>query len=422
MAEYCVPYGTGESCFALPDALPADMIGPKKVPPAEDPVGAVKEALEHPLGLRWEKWAGAQSAAIAVNDKTRPVPHDALLPPLLERLEVLGIPRERIALFIANGTHAPMTPDEFPKVLPQEVLDRYRVISHDSDRREEMVHLGDTERGTPVWVNRQYHEADLRVVVGNIEPHQFVGFSGGVKSAVVGLGAREAIDKNHALLMDPASEMGRYHDNPAREDVEEAGQVIGIHLALNAIINTHSQIVKVLAGDPVAVMEAGVPISQEICMVEVPHLYDLVISSAGGYPKDINLYQSQKGLRHAARVVRTGGTLILVSACSEGSGSRSYEAWMVGVSSPEEALERFASEPFRVGPHKAYLIAQDMDLATVYLVSQMDAALVRRLLFRPAGSVQEALEEVLPALPAGARVAVMPKAASTVPRVTGTGA
>jgi len=145
-----------------------------------------------------------------------------------------------------------------------------------------------------------------------------------------------------------------------------------------------------------------------------------VVSSAGGYPKDINLYQSQKGLRHAARIVRTGGTLILVSACSEGSGSRSYEAWMEGISSPEEALERFAREPFRVGPHKAYLIAQDMARTTVYLVSQMEAALIRRFLFHPAGSVREVLEEVLPALPAGARVAVMPKAASTVPRVTGT--
>ncbi|MGQ9585603.1 MAG: nickel-dependent lactate racemase [Anaerolineae bacterium] len=422
MAKYCVPYGEEEACFTLPDSLPAAVIGPKKVPGAEDPIATVEGALASPLGFRWEDWAGARSAAVAVNDKTRPVPHEALLPPLLQRLEALGVPPARITLFIANGTHPPMTPDEFDKVLPPGVLGRYPVASHDSDRRGEMAYLGETRRGTPVWVSRRYREADLRVVVGNIEPHQFVGFSGGVKTAVIGLGARETIDRNHALMMDPASEIGRYHGNPTREEIEEAGRMVGVHLALNAIMNTHGQIVRALAGDPVAVMEAGVPISQDICMVQVPRPYDLVIASAGGYPKDINLYQAQKGLFHASRVVREGGALILVAACAEGSGSRSWEAWMEGVSSPGEALERFAREPFRVGPHKAYLIARDVARARVYLVSGMEAGQVRRLLFRPAESVQAALEEILPALPAGARVAILPKAASTVPRVAGGGA
>lgn len=419
MGEFCVPYGTGEVCFTLPDDLRVDLIQPREVPGAEDPVAVVEEALANPLGFRWEDWQGIQTISVAVNDKTRPVPHDVLLPPLLQRMEALGVAPEQITLFIANGTHAPMTPDEYPRVLPAEVLARYPVVSHDADRQEDMVHLGETRRGTPVWVNRRYQQADLRVVVGNIEPHQFEGFSGGVKSAVIGLGARETADTNHALLMDPASQMGRYRGNPAREDVEEAGQLIGIHLALNAIINNHLEVVHALAGDPVAVMEAGVPLSQELCMVEVPYPYDLVISSAGGYPKDINLYQSQKGLRHAAEVVREGGTIILVSACAEGSGSRSYEAFMEGISSVEEALERFAQQPFRVGPHKAYLIARDMSKAQVYLVSELDANLARRLLFRPAESVQSAVDAVLPSLSPQARVAIFPKAASTVPRLIG---
>ncbi|MBC7225277.1 MAG: nickel-dependent lactate racemase, partial [Anaerolineae bacterium] len=390
-----------------------------EVPGAVDPLRTVEEALAAPMAFRWEDWAGVRKVAVAVNDKTRPVPHDVLLPPLLRRLEGLGVPPERITLFIANGTHAPMTPDEYDKVLPPGVLGRYPVMSHDSDRMEDLLYLGETRRGTPVWVNRAYAEADLRVVVGNIEPHQFAGFSGGVKTVVVGLGARQGIDKNHALMMQPGAEMGRYQGNPLREDIEEAGERIGVHLALNAIINTHGEVVQVLAGAPRAVMEAGVPISQEICMLAVPQAYDLVISSAGGYPKDINLYQSQKGLRHAVQVVRDGGVLILVSACVEGTGSRSWEAFMEGITSVDEALERFAREPFRVGPHKAFLIAQDLRRATVYLVSELDPGLARRLLFRPAPSVQAALDEVLPSLPEGARVAILPKATSTVPRVLG---
>jgi nickel-dependent lactate racemase len=416
MAKFCVPYGTEEACFDLPNTLAVDVIAPKEVPGAPDPLRTVEEALAAPLAFRWEDWAGVRTVAIAVNDKTRPVPHDVLLPPLLARLEALGVPPEGITFFIANGTHAPMTPDEYDKVLPPGVLGRYRVVSHDADRLE---YLGETRWGTPVWVNRAYRQADLRVAVGNIEPHQFAGFSGGVKTVVVGLGARAEIDRNHALMMQPGAEMGRYQGNPVRDDIEEAGEKIGVHLALNAIMNIHGEVVQALAGAPRAVMEAGVPISQEICMVSVPQPYDLVISSPGGHPKDINLYQAQKGLRHAAQVVRPGGVLILVSACVEGTGSRSYEAFMEQVSSVEEALERFAQQPFRVGPHKAFLIAQDMRRATVVLVSRLDPGLVRRLLFRPAASVQAALDEVLPGLPAGARVAVLPKASSTVPRVAG---
>ncbi|NLE77607.1 MAG: transcriptional regulator, partial [Chloroflexi bacterium] len=131
----------------------------------------------------------------------------------------------------------------------------------------------------------------------------------------------------------------------------------------------------------------------------------------------INLYQAQKGLSHAARIVRQGGRVVLLAACPEGSGSRSYEAWMEGINSPKEALERFAQEPFRVGPHKAYLIARDIARATTHFVSQMDPTVTRRLLFQPAATAAQAVAAALATLPADARVAVMPKASSTVPWV-----
>ena len=128
-----------------------------------------------------------RTAVIAVNDKTRPVPHAILLPPLLRRLEALGFAPENITLLIATGTHAPMPPEEFGSILPAEILrSAIPVYSHDCDAAGELVALGETASGTPVAVNRRWWEADLRIVVGNIEPHQFMGFSGGVKSAAVG--------------------------------------------------------------------------------------------------------------------------------------------------------------------------------------------------------------------------------------------
>jgi nickel-dependent lactate racemase len=254
----------------------------------------------------------------------------------------------------------------------------------------------------------------LRIVVGNIEPHQFQGFSGGVKGAAIGLAGSDTITRNHALMSEPLARLGRYADNPARQDVEEIGRLIGVHLALNAVLNGEKEIVRVVAGEPLAVMRAAVPVCREVCQVAVAAPFDLVIASPGGHPKDINLYQSQKALSHAALVARDGGTVIVAAACPEGSGSSTYEDWMEGVQSHEEVMARFASERFRLGPHKAFLISRDAGRLRVFLVSEMAPDIVRRFLLTPAGNIDKALAATLPTLP-HARVGIMPWASSTIP-------
>ena len=144
--------------------------------------------------------------------KLAQVPHHQLLPPLMERLAALGIPDSAITFYVAVGTHPPMTADEFPAILPAEILERFRVISHDSENDELLINLGETSRGTPVWANRAYVESDFKIVIGNIEPHQFAGFSGGVKSAAIGLAGLKTINRNHALMTHPDSQLGDIRD------------------------------------------------------------------------------------------------------------------------------------------------------------------------------------------------------------------
>jgi nickel-dependent lactate racemase len=364
----------------------------------------------------------ARSAAIAINDKTRPVPHRHLLPPLLQRLESIGLAPEAIRLIIATGAHAPMLLEEFRHVVPEQILARYPVLCHDADDGRNLLYSGTTSRGTPVWINRQFAAADLRIVVGNIEPHQFQGFSGGAKSAAIGLAGRETVDRNHAMMLDPRARLGRYADNPTRQDVEEIGQRIGVHFALNAVLNGHKEIVHAIAGEPEAVMEAGIPLSREVCQVAVDAPFDLVVASAGGHPKDINLYQAQKALLHAGQVVRDGGTVVLAAGCPEGVGSQSYEEWMEGVNSHQDVFARFEREPFHVGPHKAFLMSRDAARLRVFLVSAMPPDYVHRFLLTPAASIEEALDVALADLPAGARVGIMPRASSTIPFVAQPGA
>ena len=419
MSTHRLPYGRGflEIELSPPSARGhvVETLAPRAVAPAGDPIAEVESAL-HDASLPEYRGGGC---AIAINDATRPIPHDILLPPLLRRLARAGVAPGDILLIIATGTHAVVPSSRFGDVVPQAILERYRVTSHDAHDEARLSHLGETSRGTPIWINRDYLDAEVRVVVGAIEPHQFVGFSGGVKSAAVGLGGYATIVRNHSMMTHPLAQIGRYDDNPVRQDMEEMGARIGVHLALNVILGERKRVIRALAGPPLEVMQRGIPLIRSLNQVEVERPFDLMIVSPGGHPKDINLYQAQKALAHAALVTRPGGTILLAAACPEGTGSQAYEEWMrqPGLTSHEAVIRRFTQEGYRIGPHKAFQISRDASRFRVLFHSDMPAELVERLLLAPAPDFPRAVEDAVGRLAPGSRIGIMPFANATIPVV-----
>lgn len=414
--EIQIPYGRSFITAALPDHIRVDIIESLPVPAAEQPLQAVRNALSSLSGgVSFGDFSEAKSVGIAINDKTRPVPHEYLLPPLLEELERLGIPDGGIKFYIAVGTHPPLAPEEFPSVLDPEIIERYQVVSHDSEDRSGLIFLGETTRGTEVWSNRDYCQSDLKIVVGNMDAHQFAGYSGGVKSAAIGLSGFKTITQNHTMMSHPDAKKGEYLKNPVRQDIEEIGQMMGIDLALNAILNQHKELARVLAGTPLSVLEAGIPIIKDISQIPVSRSYDLVISSPGGHPKDIDVYQAQKAFSSAVGITRQGGTVILAAACPEGSGNFHYENWIMGKGSFAEVRRQFKAEGFRIGPHKAYMFARDAENIQLKFFSDMEASLASKLLLNPIDDFQSAIDDSLAGLGPDPYVAVIPQAASMIP-------
>ena len=390
MTEYSIPYGETTREIKFPEDWQISVLKPKTQKGLDNPVQSISESLEH-LGPELNARNAFSTAVVAINDKTRPVPHKLLLPPLLKWLESRGFKRENITLIIATGTHAPMPPSEHHLIVSDEIIRDYHIISHDADDNEKLVNLGITSSGTPCAVNTVFADAELKVVVGNIEPHQYMGWSGGVKSAVIGLGGAESIRTNHSMLSLKGAGPCRFENNPVRMDVEEAGHLIGVHLALNVVMNDKKEILEVFAGKPVDVMKKGIQAAQALFTVPIDSESNLVITAPGGYPKDINLYQAQKALRHATFAAEPGAPIILLAACREGIGSEPYETWMRDKTSHHQVQETFKEEDFRLGPHKAMLFAADAINRDVYLVSDLPAETVKRMLLFPAASVQDAI-------------------------------
>ena len=410
-----LPYGNTYVTAELPAGRVAELVKPRALPASDDPAALVRNAVYNPLGDVIPPRAG-QRVAIAINDKTRPVPHEHLLPPVLQGIRHGGVRDDDLLFIIATGRHPRMAPAEYESILSAEILSTYRVICHDADDVANLTFLGSTARGTPVHINSDYLAADYRIVIGNIEPHQFQGFSGGVKSAAIGLAGAATINHNHAMMRDAKARLGEFDANPARQDVEEIGRMIGIDFAVNALLNSEKQIIRAFAGDPFAVMRAGIPEARALCQAPVDAPFDLMIASPGGHPKDINIYQAQKGMAHAAAVTRSGGLMILCAACPEGSGSIDYETWMMNppMRSHEAVFERFEREGFRVGRHKAFQVSRDAARIHTMLVSELEDDFVRALLLHPQPDLQAAVDVALAMLASDARIGVMPAANATM--------
>ena len=213
-----------QATFRLDNELETTSITPSVTQPAADQMAEIEKVIQAPRGFDWASLSGVRTVGIAINDKTRPVPHKYMLPPILNMLKKSGISNEDIHFYIATGTHLPMRKEEFSLVIPEVILAQHSVESHDCDDNSNLEFLGKTSSGTPVLVNRKYYQSDLKIVVGNIEPHHFMGFSGGNKSASIGLTGRQTINQNHSFLLDDRSRLGVYDDNPMRQDVEEIGE------------------------------------------------------------------------------------------------------------------------------------------------------------------------------------------------------
>lgn len=417
LARIEIPYGSEILNLEMKPRNLKDVVSPAKTQAAANPEGIVEKALLAPVGATFPTVSDSSQIAIVVDDATRVTPTRALLPVLLRHLHNSGAKREQIMISVANGLHEPGNRETLLGLLGEDAIRDYKIVNHDA-KEANLTYLGETKRGTPVDVNSAADQANIRILTGIIEPHQLAGYSGGVKALVPGLASVRTVTANHSLMLDERVHAGNIQNNPLRDDLEEAVGLThnsGQNFIVNSVVNDERQIVDVVAGDEIKAHRKGVALSCEISSYRVKEMADVVIASPGGYPRDINLYQSQKALGHIEQIIAKGGVAVLVAECRNGIGSKTCEEWMARDANPAQLIQRLKNEGFNMGAHKAYQLARFMVKANLILVSKLPRELTDKMHLHTSPTPGQAYREALEIAGRDARVVVCPQAAATLP-------
>lgn len=376
-----------------------------------------RRAVGRPVGgpaLR-EIAAGRKSACIIVSDKTREYGAGVWMPALLDELNAAGVPDGRITVLFATGAHSGHNQEEREGIVGSEAAGRVRLVDHDCDNSGSVVALGKTPAGAPVSINRLAAEAELLIVTGVVMPHYYAGFTGGRKSIVPGVAARETIFANHSLNLapgggtDPRARTAEMTGNPIHEDLMKALRFVRVDFSIQAVPDRAGRPAAFFAGGIIESHEAACALAAEWFCVPIAARAPWVVASCGGRPKDINFYQSHKSLDNAFRAVAPGGTIFLLAECPEGPGPEDFVKWF-DIGDPVE-IEARLRRSYEVAGHTALRTIEKTRSARVILMSELPDGFVLKMGMTPAGI--EELEKI--AGSASGKGFILPQAALTAP-------
>ncbi|GFH63286.1 MAG: conserved hypothetical protein [Candidatus Desulfovibrio kirbyi] len=396
--RYELAYGKSTVDFTLPDTISPFIVKANSKKGLADPLGETRRMLQNPMGtpplLEMLRAKKPQTVVVVINDITRPTPYEALFPPLLEVFAQAGIRDDQVTLLIATGIHDPHTDAQNKEVYGEEITRRFKILNHDGLDESNLVKLGTFKSGYDFIVNKMAVDADFLITIGVVMPHYFAGYSGGRKSILPGLVSKKTVEQNHARMVELMDYLPPIDENPVSNEMIEAARQVGVDFILNVVTNETKEVVCVAAGEVHGTWRMAVDISAAMYEVPFDRPVDIAVTCASGRPRDINVYQAQKGLDHADRITRAGGAIILAAECPEKWGEAVFEDWIRRRWEPAKVMREIKAN-FVLGGHKAYGFAKVAAEKKVWLVSSLNEDESSLIWAKKAATVQGAVDAVL---------------------------
>ena len=380
----------------------------------------VNIALDHPIGSKSieELVKDKHNMVIITSDHTRPVPSKITMPILLERIRKVN-PNIAIKILIATGFHRPTTKEEMVNKFGQNIVDNEEIINHVSTDESSLINVGTLPSGGKLYLNKLAMETELLIAEGFIEPHFFAGFSGGRKSVLPGIASAKTIMANHCseFINSNHARTGIIKDNPIHKDMLYAAEKAKLAFILNVVIDEDKNIINAFTGDSKLAHEEGCKFVMDLSSVESVQA-DIVVSSNGGYPLDQNIYQSVKGMTAAEATCRKGGVIIMIAACNDGHGGKSFYETLANSKGPKELLEKILKVPRNEtipDQWEIQILARILSEYTVIFVTDMcDPNMIKSMHMKHAYTFDEALKLAYDIKGKDAEVVVIPNGVGVV--------
>ena len=401
--SYYLKYGDCELKVNLPDNQIKLVLEPNPVKlSSRTPRELIEDALDNPVGtdLIENIVKPGEKICIIISDSTRSWQNPGMiLSVLLDRLDSIGVKDEDIIIISARGTHRSQTDSELRTLVTDKIYDRIRVLDHNSTDDDKLTYMGTTSRGTPVKLNSIAVNSHHVILIGAVLHHFLAGFSGGRKSVIPGIAARDTVQANHSLSLNSGLgsgvnslvKSGSLEENPLQLDMIEGALMLDPCFIINVVVDDNYRTLKAFAGDMVKAHAAACRMVDEMNSVAIDRLYPVVIASAGGFPKDMNVYQPMKTLCHMLECTEPGGVMIMLSESREGFGSLETEKQIAGYDNMLDR-ENALRENYSIGAHTGFIYADTAEKFTFIYVTDFDKSNFSKTKMHIVSSLDEALE------------------------------
>lgn len=416
-----LPYPEMKS-IDVPDQNLLGIFSPSTVKIERSEKEIIAEGFSHPVGSDplSKMLQGHEKVLILVDDHTRSTPVQKIFPRLISELEKAGIKQTGMKILVALGTHRPMTEEEMTRKFGRDISKQYPILNHQWWNSSQLINLGETEKGTPIFVNQLVKDVDLIIGMGQIVPHRVSGFSGGGNIVQPGICGEETTGKTHWLSAQfKGREILGKIENPVKEEIERVAKKVGLKWIVNTIQDGSGRLIEVVVGDPFQAYRTGAKRSLEIYQAKLPQEADIII--ADSHPYDSDLWVAAKGIYAAELAVRQGGVVILVTLCSEGICPSHPEVLEWGYQTFEEVDQKVRRGLFKkltVAAHLVHVGRVIKERAKGILVCPgISKEEAERLGFLYARKPQEALEMAFSIMGRNAKVAVLQRGGEILPLI-----
>lgn len=424
MAEYSFKYGDISFKEYINDNDIANVLLPKEIPAFKDLKEEVFKALDNPTDTPALKniVKKGENVLIIVSDVTRLwIKTKDFIVHIINYLNSNGIDDANISILVALGSHRASTEKEKELIVGEEIYKRIKIYNHDAFDKTKLSYVGESSSGTPIYINDRVVKADRVILTGGIVFHLFAGFGGGAKSIVPGAAGIDTIQHNHRLTfykgestgLNPNARSNKIHGNPMREDITEICRKIAPDFLFNVVQDGDGNFVEFAAGDFEEAWLKGCSTVANMYGIAVGEKADIIVASAGGYPKDINLYQAVKTMDNCLYGGKEDSVIVLLAECREGLGAEEFLEWFKY--DTLEALEAALKKNFTVPGYAAYKTAFTARFRKFILVSSLERETVEKLGFIHCTSLKEALKLAYKISIQNPKVSLMPYGGSTLP-------